>query len=93
MLCVSFTTEREWSDVTTRCAAGEHPFIKHDTVVAYQLATLISKKTMADFLDGGTFTKKEPCSPALLIKVREGLLKSDFTPNHIRRAFEQARKR
>jgi hypothetical protein len=83
IVCVNFTTRQAWSDSTTVCQAGEHRFFAHETVVAYRYAQRYATKTVEKYLKAGTFTAKEPCSAALLKKVRDGALRSDFTPNHI----------
>jgi hypothetical protein len=83
IVCVNFTTRHPRSDATTVCHPDEHRFFRHETVVAYRYAQRYTTRTVAEYLKGGTFTAKEPCSPALLKKVRDGALRSDFTPNHI----------
>jgi hypothetical protein len=88
VVCVSFTTQRPKSDTTTVCAAGEHRFIDRPTVVAYNYAMQIPTQRINRFLDGGTFSKREPCSPELFKKVLDGLQKSPRTPNFIRSAMD-----
>jgi hypothetical protein len=90
IVCVNYTTRHDRSDATTVCQAGEHRFFTHETVVAYRYAQRYTTKTVAQYLEAGTFTVKQPCSPALLNKVREGALRSDFTPNHIISALRRS---
>ena len=82
-MCVNFTTRHVRSDTAAVCQADEHPFFTHETVVAYRYARRFTMKTVADYLKGGTFTAKQPCSAELLNKVREGALHSKLTPNYI----------
>jgi hypothetical protein len=90
VVCVNFTTQHARSDAATVCQAGEHPFFTHETVVAYRFAQRYTTKTVTEYLKTGTFTAKQPCSPALLNKVREGAVRSDFTPKHILAALRQS---
>lgn len=90
IICVNFTTRHARSDAATVCQPGEHRFFTHETVVAYRYAQRYSTKTVTEYLQAGTFSAKEPCSSALLEKVREGALRSDFTPNHIISALRRS---
>ncbi len=46
-------------------------------------ATFTTRRDRED----GTFVAREPCAPALLRKVRDGIVASEFTPKYIRAAL------
>ena len=88
VVCVCFLTQRSWTDPTTLCEPGEHPFFKDPTVVGYNFAARYTVKRITKNLDGGSFTKKQPCSKQLFRKVYGGLFTSDRTPNYVLAALE-----
>lgn len=83
LLCVSLVTQRSYSDTTTVCQPGEHPFIKRPTCAHYGFAEFYAAKRLRDGLEAGTFTKKQPCSDDLFRKIFDGVERSDFTPKRI----------
>jgi hypothetical protein len=40
-VCVSVTTKRPYSDTTGGLSAGDHPFIKHESVIHYADARIL----------------------------------------------------
>ena len=88
VVCVCFLTQREWTDPTTICAVGEHPFFKEPTVVGYNFAAQYTVRRILKNIEGGSFTKKQPCGSVLFEKIRDGLRKSDRTPKYILAALE-----
>lgn len=86
VVCATFTTKRDRSDTTTVCQVGEHAFFRHETVVAYNQSLKYTTGMIEEYLEDGTFVAREPCSTALLQKVRDGILTSNFTPKYIRTA-------
>lgn len=67
--------------------AGEHPFIQHPSVIAYAYSRIRTVDAIETAITNGAAKKREPASPALLKKVRAGLLDSDFTPNGVRHFY------
>ena len=90
LVCVSFTSQDHLKEQVVVCEKGEHAFIEHTTVVAYNFARRFAKKTVQSYLDGGTFKKKAPCSAALLQKVCAGMNQSERIPKHVLKAFNDA---
>ncbi len=76
------TTERSDSDTTCRLKAGEHPFIVHDSVVAYNRGQLIAQAVFAQLQKAG-YLIQPPASPALVKKIRNGARQSPFTPKKL----------
>ena len=90
VVCATFTTRRQRSDTTTICQPGEHPFFRHETVVAHNQSLQYKTVVIAECLGDGTFISRETCSPALLRKVRDGIMTSQFTPKYIRVAVARS---
>jgi hypothetical protein len=70
---------------------GEHPFFRHETVVAYNQCAKYDVATIEECLADGTFVPREACSPALLERVVAGISTSPFTPKYIGLAVKAAR--
>lgn len=68
---------------------GEHPFFKEPTVVGYNFSAQYTVRRLVKNLEGGSFTKKQPCGSVLLQKIRAGLHKSDRTPKYILAALDE----
>ena len=91
VVCATFTTRRDRSDTTTLCQADEHPFFRHETIVAHNQSLQYSTAMIEEYFEDGTFVAREPCAPALLPKVRDGIMASEFTPKYIRTAVAASR--
>jgi hypothetical protein len=83
VLIVSLTTYGPKKEATCILKAGVHPFIKHDTCVAYGLANAPSIAQLEKARVDGHLTPDVPVSAAVLQRIREGAalsprLKIDF---------------
>jgi len=71
-VCVSVTTQRSYSDVTVFLKVGDHPFIKHESVIHYADARILDLRKVQAALDAKTRTficrRHEPCSESLLTR-------------------------
>jgi hypothetical protein len=87
-VCVNMTTKRSDSDCTTICRCGEHPFIKHESVINYRAAKWMDLADIDKAVAGGIksmpFSQRAACTDAFLTKVRCGLINSKFTPKGIK---------
>lgn len=81
---VSLTTKRPGSDLTTVLKPGDHPFIKHETVVSYADARIVQAGALLSFLALQRDARNDDCPDELLARIRQGLLDSPFTPNKIK---------
>ena len=82
---VCITTRRAHSDLTLIVKPSDHPWIKHDSVVMYADSQVIDTirleqcmKTKPD-----DYVLQKECSTPFLNKIKEGLLRSKFTPRKI----------
>ena len=84
-LLLSITSVRQGirHDPTCIVSAGEHPFILHDSYVAYRLAVVQSGERLARMVEGWVYKPKEDLSEELCERMLEGVARSDFTPRRI----------
>lgn len=84
IIIVNLTTKRETSDLTVVLDRGDHPFIKHPTVVNYSDARFVEVSLLEQAVNRRYFRQHSPFTPAVLKKIQQGLLKSPFTPLKIK---------
>jgi hypothetical protein len=94
-VCVSVTTKRSYSDTTVVLSVGDHPFVKHESVIHYADARILDLRTVEAALDANTRSfvcvSHKPCSDSLLARVQDGLLKSPYPTKGIKAVFRAAR--
>jgi hypothetical protein len=92
-VCVNVTTEQANSDKTCQLSKGDHPFVKHASVIFYQDAREIDLALVEKALTAGirnfVCTAHDPCSPQLLARVQKGLIDSKRTPKGIKAACKK----
>lgn len=84
VVMVNLTTMRNGSDPSCVLGPGDHPFVVHTTVIAYQFAKLVpqdAQRMMA--LQRQLCIPREPMPAAVLQRIREGALKSDLMPQKL----------
>ena len=89
VIIVSVTTLRNAADQTSVLRKGDHPFIKHDSVVHYSDARIYLGSTIDSRIASGAVKGRECCSDILIDEVEAGLWSSPFTPNKILRFMEE----
>jgi hypothetical protein len=88
LLCVpmvslsSIPKDRSY-DTTCVLRAGDHPFIRHDTYVAYGLAIHPPLSTLQEKILRGECEIAEPLAPAVLERVYKGV----FASKHVKPRF------
>ena len=85
---VNFTSARSHSDTTCCLDVGEHPFIRHPTVINYFDAVISRVSPIEEALTRRLAILHTPCSPEILAKIRKGLLASTYTPGKIKIYYE-----
>jgi hypothetical protein len=87
-ICVNITTEQADSDTTCKLAKGDHSFIAHDSVVYYKDAQELDltaiEAALSAKIQSFVCTQHDPCSEALLKRIKEGLVASKQTPKGIK---------
>lgn len=84
---VNLTTQRPHSDTTVVLQPGDHPFIRHPTVVNYSDARLVNAPQLDAAINAGICRQLDPVTPAVLNRIQTGLLLSPFTPNKIKAEY------
>lgn len=80
-LAVFLTTLRPHSDRSCILSAGDHPFLHHDTAVAYRDIQRFTEERLADLIADGTAKPRQPADDAILERLRAGFFTSAHTPN------------
>ena len=88
VVIVSVTTKRKKSETLTVLKKGDHPFIEHESVIAYRHSKVVTVESIEVAIRNGTAKRHEAVSPQLLKRVKTGLLESDFTENGVRSLYK-----
>jgi hypothetical protein len=89
IVVVMLTTLRGRSDTTCILEAGAHPWIKHDTVPAYQIAEWQSVERLQRLIDQKLVIVRDPLSAALLLRIQQGALESSRTVPRVKAAVRR----
>lgn len=71
IVAVHFSSWEDRHDQSCILDAGEHPFIKHKSVVSYDRAQVLSANAIQRMMNAGHITSHAPISVQLLKKIRE----------------------
>jgi hypothetical protein len=80
--CIS--TRRSRSETLVCLEVGDHPFIKHPSIVAYRFAAIRRCSDIEAAIVRGDARLQPKASDALVKRMQDGLVDSDFTPNEVR---------
>ena len=83
----SVTTRRRKSETLVILRVGDHPFIRHDSVISYAHSKIMTVEAIEIAILNGAAKIREPVTEAILRRVRAGLVDSDFTPNGVRHYY------
>jgi len=89
VVTVSVTTRRKRSETLVLLQPGDHPFIVHESVIAYAYARIRAVDDVENALLNGTAKKREAAGRELLRRARAGLLDSEFTPNGVLHYYKE----
>lgn len=70
-------------DDTCLVAAGEHPFVQHDSFILYRSAQLQSAQRIGNMVDGWVYKNGQPATTELTDRILAGFAVSKFTPRFI----------
>ena len=85
VVMLNITTRRPLSDSTVILTTGDHPFIKHESVIAFEHADFFEVSKLENGLRRGLLAKYTDINPSLFKIIQQGLLNSPRTPNHIKK--------
>ena len=89
VVTVSVTTRRKRSETLVVLQAGDHPFLRHESVIPYAFARIRNISDIAAAISNDMAKKRETASKVLLNRAQAGLLESDFTPNGVKSFFKE----
>jgi hypothetical protein len=78
-----------YADPACRLAGGDHPFITKDTYVNYEDARIVALADLETGEKRGIFERRQALSPALLQRIRDGAIQSEFCPNKCKRLLSE----
>jgi hypothetical protein len=84
VVTVCLVTAHKRSERLVVLYKGDHPFIQHESVIAYRFSQIRLVEDIQELLRSGAAKPRDPVSLELLQRIRTGLLDSDFTPNGVR---------
>ena len=79
VLIASCTSRKPWSDDTILLDRGDHPFIRHETVIAYTEVRIVEVRVIEFQLGVGKIARKERMRRAVLDRVVRAVLNSTNT--------------
>lgn len=84
VVMVNITTRRPTSDCTVVLTPSDHPFVKHESVVAFEHAMTFEVSKLENGLQKGLLKKYPDIDDALFEVIKHGLLNSPRTPQRIK---------
>lgn len=85
VVMVNITTRRPTSDSTVILTPSDHSFIKHESVIAFEHADIFEVSKLENGLNKGLLSKYPDISNSLFTVIKQGLLCSPRTPQHIKK--------
>lgn len=79
----SVTTLRHNGDQTVILQPGDHPFIRHASIVLYSDCRIVSAAELTKWIVAGMAIPQAPFTSRVLSTITKGAMQSDFTPKKI----------
>ena len=89
VIVVSVSSVYRFADRTVLLKAGEHPWVKHESFIAYGFARLQKASEIETRLSRLPKLVKEHCSEGLLKRVQSGILESEQTENGVKHFYRE----
>jgi hypothetical protein len=88
VVSVGASTIHQWGHYDPACVlqVGDHPFISHQSYIAYRYAR-IDPASHIEKMIGGTWPERERCSQELLDRIIHGVTISKFAPRDLKEIF------
>jgi hypothetical protein len=87
VVTVCVVTAHKRSERLVVLNAGDHPFIRHESVIAYGHSQIRAVCDIEAALTAGIAKQRESVEEKLLKRIQAGLMESDFTPNQVRHYY------
>jgi hypothetical protein len=91
-IVLSVSTIYRLADRTTILKAADHPWLKHDSYIAYNFARLRKIADIEARLARLPGMVKSQCSESLVRRVQEGILESEQSENGIKNFYREIRR-
>ena len=88
---VSFTTLRGAKDQTMVFHKNEHPFLKWDTCILYQLAEISAIDKLESYLECGSARMHQDVPQLMLREILDGFTAFDYTKHGVRNFVREYR--
>ena len=88
VLLVNLTTWKTGKDGSCILDRGDHPFITHKSIINYADARVTSIAKLAKLHELNQIYRKEPLSPAVLARIRQGLRMSPHSIHRHKKIME-----
>lgn len=88
VVTVCVVTSHKRSERLVVLNKGDHPFIDHESVIAYYYSKIRAVADIEAAFVARAARKREPVSEHILRRAQNGLLDSEFTPNGVRHYFK-----
>lgn len=88
VVIVNLTSKKAFSDATVVLNRGDHPFVRHPTVVNYSDARLTTAEHLEKAVGVG-FDRKADIGEDVLMRIQQGVYSSDRTPSNIKEYCQQ----
>jgi len=90
VLFVSMTTYGPSKEAVCLLNPGDHPFVRHQTCIAYDFARATSLQKLTALKDAGLLEMSTPVAAGLLIRIRRGLsLSKRIRSDHLELMLDQ----
>ncbi len=83
---VNVTSQGPEKEQTCVLNAGDHPFIKHESVIRYVDATIVDLTLVREAIAGKIMRPNAPMSAAVLRRIQSGAIVSKFAENGVKTA-------
>ena len=80
IVIVNMTTRRRWSDTSCIIQPDEHPFVAHETCVAYNFAEAVLTEELEEKLKTGEISPRYPVPGSLMMRVWDGAAMTRHLP-------------
>jgi len=81
---VNVTTKRAFVDESCILQVGDHPYVQHESVIAYQRARTAKLMELETFSAKKVLKSRPAVGPDLLARIQSGALASIYTPRGIK---------
>ena len=88
VVVVSVTTWRADKDQNCVLEVGDHPFLKHKSCIAYDLAKSVSQEKLRLWIERSELQFHDPVSPEILFRLLDGAAASRRIPIKCRSVLE-----